>query len=87
MGLSSALITTQTQDEADYERMLENLCQLTGQPRATIATYVDRYVAQWISRPEPAPQWPEVWLRIMQKVTSGEPIDWYGAKPDVPIFR
>lgn len=87
LGLSSALMATQTPEDAEYERMLANLCQVTGQSRATVASYVARYTAQWVSKPEPTPRWHEVEYRIVLKVTSGERIDWSVDKPDVPMFR
>lgn len=86
-GFFSALITPATPNEADYESMLANLSVLTGQSQATIAAYVERYLAQWITKPEPAPSWRNVEFQIAQKVSSGEPIYWYGEKPDLPMFR
>ena len=87
LGLSSALMAPQTPGQAEYERMLENLCVLTGQSRGTVASYVARYTAQWVGKPEPTPRWHEVEYRIVLKVTSGEYINWSVDKPDVPMFR
>ena len=76
-----------TADEAAYQLMLYRLNRFTGQTVGTIDAYVKRYQAQWVSRPEQAPDWRTVESDIVRRVSLGESIDWLGFKPDVPIFR